>query len=457
MRVGLDWGTTNSSAAVYDGAQVRLLAIDPAGVSPSIMRSALFITREGVPFAGREAIDRFTMGNVGRTIDYRWQYIGHAVVTFADVGTVDQALFTQVDANAPGRLFQSLKSHLADAAFTQTNVFGTRYTLEALIAVMLRLIRRRSEAELGGPITGAVVGRPVHYSEQPGLDDLAVGRMRQACELAGLPAIEFLAEPTAAALSYTTALAAERRLLVLDFGGGTFDITVLQTDGRGRVRVLATDGLPVGGDLLDRRIVMGKLLDQFGAGATFGPKRLPLPAALMASLGQWQSIIELNLPRYLKIIEEAVQTGDRPRELRALRALVRQNYGLPLYEAVERAKVRLSREPAAAVTMNVPEIRFSVDLPRWEFDGLIGPDLRAAGACIDRAVTAAGLRRDEVDVVLRTGGSSHIRAYSAMLAAKFGEEKLVEMDAFTGVAAGLAIAARDERLLDQVREAGAVR
>jgi hypothetical chaperone protein len=456
MRLGLDWGTTNSSAGMYDGTDVRLLRLDPANPAPAIMRSALFISREGVPFAGREAIDRFTEGNVGRLIDYRWQYIGHAVVTFADVGTVDQALFTQVDANAPGRLFQSLKSHLADAAFTETNVFGTRFTLEALIAVMLRAIKRRAEAELGEPITGMVVGRPVHYSVEPGLDDLAVGRMRQAYELAGLAPVEFLPEPTAAALAYTTTLRDEERLLVLDFGGGTFDITVLEADGRGRVRVLATDGLPVGGDLIDRRIVMGKLLRRFGQGARLAPRWLPLPEMLLSRLGDWQSIVELNQPRYLKIIDEAVKTGDRPDELKALRTLVRQNYGLPLYEAVERAKVRLSREPATTITMNVPDIRFSDPLPRWELDGLIGPDLRAIDACIDRAVAAAGLRPDEIDVVLRTGGSSHIQSYIAMLAARFGEEKLVEMDAFTGVAAGLSIAAREERLLDQLREAGAV-
>ena len=60
MRVGLDFGTTNSSAAVYDGTRVRLLDLDPINNAPTIMRSTLFMTRDGVPFIGREAIDRFT-------------------------------------------------------------------------------------------------------------------------------------------------------------------------------------------------------------------------------------------------------------------------------------------------------------------------------------------------------------------------------------------------------------
>ena len=143
MRIGLDFGTTNSSAAVYDGQRVRLLDLDPANTTPAIMRSTLFITREGVPFIGRAAIDRFTEANVGRVIEYEWRYVGDAEVTLADVGTVVQALYAVVDANMPGRLFQSLKSHLRDSSFGGTDVFGTRYTLEALIAIVLRLIVRR--------------------------------------------------------------------------------------------------------------------------------------------------------------------------------------------------------------------------------------------------------------------------------------------------------------------------
>ena len=69
--------------------------------------------------------------------------------------------------------------------------------------------------------------------------------------------------------------------------------------------------------------------------------------------------------------------------------------------------------------------------------------MRAVGACVDRALEAAGLAYADINVVLRTGGSSRIPAYVRMLADKFGSEKLQEMDVFTGVASGLAIAAAD--------------
>ncbi len=445
MRVGLDFGTTNSSAAVYDGSRVHLLPLDPVNNAPSIMRTTLFISRNGTPSIGREAINRFTEANVGREIEYQWRYIGEAEVTLADVGTIMQSLYAIVDANTPGRLFQSLKSHLRDSSFTSTDVFGTRYSIETLIAVVLRMILERIEAEVGQKVTEIVIGRPVHYSTEARLDALAIERMANACVEAGMPPFRFLPEPTAAALSYASSAQGQQHILVFDFGGGTLDVTIMRLDGKGGREVLATDGVPIGGDLIDRRLVMGKVLGHFGAGTVLGPRRLPFPAVILEHLSEWQSIIDLTQPRYQKIIEEAIQTGDKTHELKQLRVLVRENYGLPLYEEVERAKVRLSENRTTTIAMHVPGISMDQEVARWDFERLIGPDVRAVSACVDRALAAADLQPKDITVVLRTGGSSRIPVFVRMLAEKFGEERLQEMDVFTGVASGLAIAAHEQR------------
>jgi hypothetical chaperone protein len=443
MRIGLDFGTTNSSAALYDGSQIRLLNLDPINPSPTVMRSTLFISRNGTPSIGRSAINNFTEGNVGREIEYQWRYLGETEVTLADVGTIMQALYAIVDANTPGRLFQSLKTHLRDRSFIGTDVFGTRYTIETLIAVVLRLILQQIERETGNTISEMVIGRPVHYSTDPELDALALARMTHACEEAGLPPFRFLPEPTAAALSYAATAHGEQHILVFDFGGGTLDVTIMRLDGKGGRHVLATDGVPIGGDLLDRHLVMGKVLSHFGAGALLGPRRLPFPAGILEHLSEWQSIVDLTQPRYQKIIEEAIRTGDKPRELQQLRVLVRENYGLPLYEEVERSKVRLSEQRSTTIAMHVPGITMDESVERWDFERLIGPEVRAVSACVDRALAAAGLAANDIQVVLRTGGSSRIPAFVRMLADKFGADRLQEMDVFTGVASGLGVAAHD--------------
>jgi len=456
MRVGLDWGTTNSSAAVWDGKSVRLLPLDPRNASAEVLRTALFISREGEVSLGRGAIDAYTEGNVGREIEYQRTYIGSTELTLADVGTVTQALFADIDANAPGRLFVSIKLALADPSYSGTMVFGSRWTVEELVALMLRRIAQRVEELSGEAVDEIVIGRPVHYSDEARRDELAVARMSRAAELAGLRSVRFLPEPTAAALTWGRPAQGTTHLLVFDFGGGTLDVTIMRLEQNGRRAVLATDGVPVGGDLLDRRIVMGKLLNHFGAGAELGARRLPLPAFLLEHLDGWQSIVEMHTPRTLDIIDEAIRSSTKPKQLRALRALVRENYGLPLYEMVERGKRALSDEATVTLAMHVSAIDFDEALERWDFERLIGPDVRAVDACLDRALEAAGLEAADIDVVLRTGGSSRVPRFVRLLESKFGADRLYDDGEaiFTSVASGLATVFSDPRLAVVLAESG---
>lgn len=452
MQIGLDWGTTNSSVAVYDGRRVQLVALDTVNAVPHVLRSALFISREGAVSLGRAAIDRYTEGNVGREVEYKRVYIGTTELTFADIGTVQQALFTEIDANAPGRLFLSIKLALADPTYTGTLVFGARWTVEELVALMLRWIADRVREETNAPITEIVIGRPVHYSTDSRNDHTAITRMRAAAELAGLPHVQFLAEPTAAALTYTQRSRRDQHVLVFDFGGGTLDVTITRIAPQGQRTILATDGVPVGGDLLDQRVVMGKLHPHFGAGAELGPRRLPLPAFLLDHLAGWQSIVEMHTPRTLEIIEEAIYSGNRPQQLRALRSLVRENYGLPLYEMVERAKRELSEVAETQLKMDASDIHFVEPLARWDFERLIGPDVRSIDACLNRALAAAGLEPREIDVVLRTGGSSRVPRFVRLLEEKFGTDRLYDdgEGIFTSVATGLGMVFSDPQVRHQL-------
>ena len=84
---------------------------------------------------------------------------------------------------------------------------------------------------------------------------------------------------------------------------------------------------------------------------------------------------------------------------------------------------------------------FTHSLSRFEFECLIGPDARAIAACIDRALSAAAVAPGQIDVVLRTGGSSRIPRFVRLLAERFGPERIQAIDAFTSVGAGLAVAA----------------
>jgi hypothetical chaperone protein len=440
MQIGLDFGTTTTVASVFDGTTIRLIPLDPSEPTPTVMRSVLLVSRAGEVMVGRTAIDHYTASNVGRAVEYQDVVLGVLQMHFADM-TITRDIHAVVDANAPARLFQSLKTALRDPSYTATDVFGTRWSVEQIVATFLGEVRRRIEAYLGEPISGVTIGRPVHYTDTREGDALVVERMRRACELAGIPNVSFLEEPVAAAYAFQQQIVQPQTAFVFDFGGGTLDTTVMLLDPQARPEVLATGGVSIGGDLLDSRIVTGALLPYFGAGATLGPRRLPIPAFIFDHLADWQSIAELNKPDRWARLEQAVDTSDRPRELRALRALVQRNYGLLLYTEVEQAKRRLSSDTLTTVALDLEELSFRHELARAEFERLIGPESRAIAACVDQTLRDAGARPADIDVAVRTGGSSRIPRFVRLLAERFGAERLHAMDAFTSVGAGLGVAA----------------
>jgi molecular chaperone DnaK (HSP70) len=88
MRIGLDFGTTNSGAAVFDGQHVHLFPLDPASHDPAVVRSTLYITRDHQVFIGQETIDTYYRQNVGRPSKMVRQYVGEIEMTFADYGSV---------------------------------------------------------------------------------------------------------------------------------------------------------------------------------------------------------------------------------------------------------------------------------------------------------------------------------------------------------------------------------
>ncbi len=440
MIIGMDFGTTNSGMAVYDGRTVNILPLDPANSNPRVARTALYLTNQQEIAIGRAAVDQYFTQNVGRSSRAKKVWVGEIEIRGGDMHYVTD-VYVYVDVLAPGRLFLSIKTGLRDPDYPGSIVGQQFYTLEKLIGLYLHVTKVRAERALGRPLTQVVLGRPVRFAHDPERDKLAQARLLEAAFLAGYETVYLQPEPIAAAYSYETSLDREQNVLVFDFGGGTLDLTVMRLGHPQNRRVLATGGIPVAGDVFDQKLVRHKLPPHFGEGSYYGPrhKKLTVPPWIYDTFSNWQTILELQSDANRKILREIAQTAQRRYQIEMLEALVSSNYGQRMFDIVEQAKRQLSQKRGAAITLEGPGFKVLEFVTRTEFERIIRQEIVAIEQHVDETLRASGLRAAQIDAVIRTGGSSQIPAFAEMLARKFGAEKVRQIDTFSSVTAGLGV------------------
>ena len=444
---GFDFGTSNSAIAAPQNGAVTLFPIDPHAENPNVASTVLFIDRAGNSFVGADAVRVFIERNTGREIQRKRVSSGQLI----DTAFGQEYVQFDADVDLPGRFFQAIKSFLADDAFEGTNVFGKFYTIQELAAEYLRALKTRADALNERAIDAVVLGRPVFFSDDARKNQLAQTRLEQAARMAGFRAIEFLYEPIGAALAHEAAITREQIAFVFDFGGGTLDFTVIRLDpqrmyARERKQdILAVGGVVVGGNTFDEDVMEKRLMKYFGknyVGCTLTGAEIRLPRWIQMQLRSWYTIPFLNEHKTIEDLKDLIVLAEKGRgDLLALLTLIQKNYGWNLFQAIEHAKLELSAKRASKISFHRDNIRFDEALTRREFELLIGQRLRHINKEIDHTLHNAGLQAQDIDVVIRTGGSSLIPAVQKMLDKKFGAAKVNHQEVFTSVVQGLARAA----------------
>lgn len=443
MIVGMDFGTTNSGMAVYNGHQLRLIPLDPVSPNPHVARSALYITNDRTIHIGRDAIETYYQQNLGRAAKYELVPVGEIELTFAELPSFIREVFAERDVFSPGRLFLSFKMGLSSPTYLGTLVGANYFFLEHIIATYLYLTRKRAEAFLQTTLDTIVLGRAVRYSDDVAHNELARERLLQAAFRAGYTTVYLQHEPVAAAHYYETFINHEQNVLIFDFGGGTLDISILRLGNPKTRRVLASGGIPIAGDVFDQKIVRALLPPHLGEGETYraGIDDLPIPSSFYDAFSNWQDLLALQRRDRLEALERIERTARSPRKIHMLRQLIQSNYGIKLFDIAEAGKRALSSAQQASLLFNGPGFTIQDMLTRAAFERLIRSDIRAITQRLDAVVREAGLRDDQIDAVIRTGGSSQIPAFIQLLEQRFGADRVRDIDTFSSVTAGLGVIA----------------
>jgi hypothetical chaperone protein len=452
--VGLDFGTSNSAAAWFDGTTLRYVALERA--SP-VLPTAIHLDRQYEAITGSDAIDQYVDENRGRLVELVPEVIGEASTSIGggELGDSNNQLDTArtkiygqlVDRGLPGRLFHGLKRLLGDPRIDRLSVFSRLYRLVALITPILVRIREAIERESRRQVASIHVGRPVNFEGSDATRNaVAVERLLEANEHAGFREILFYPEPVAATLSYLwRERPAEQGIaLTVDFGGGTLDLSIVKFSGSS-FDVLATDGIGLGGNKIDQLIYKRLLFPLLGEGEWYTRRvdgriiETPFPFAdFEPGLLNWPITHMLNESRTKTMVMDALAGGGAAAiKFERLKDLISYNYSYNCIQAIKLAKAELSERSTTII--DIPELNLRIPFTRAQLDDILAEELANLRKLIDDLLTSVGLRREDVTLVIRTGGSSLIVAVKTLLEAMF-PAKVAAHDPFTSVAGGLAIA-----------------
>ena len=418
---GVDFGTSNSAIAIAYADRVDVLRIGPARTGRTLP-SFVYLHRSGTRLAGADGVKTFLVSGHEKTDCWRCPLAPYGWDT-------DCRQYRKGGGCNDARLLSGVKHELAKLGFAGTNSWATDFTVSALVAVVLGRLKKEADDETESDGKRLVLGHPVVFAgaDRARLEESeeeAFRRLREAALAAGFEEIEFMAEPVAAVMGEEEHARVE---IAVDFGGGTFDVAVMDSRGESP-RISATAGVPIGGENLD-----GVLFETV-VGPALGLDSLPywLYNDLRTASSVRLVMADPGIPSVLARIG-----GDAAN---FTHALLYEGHAYDFYRAIEAAKIELSDSDTASLSYK--PLGLDVPLRRSAFEAMIRPELDLVKDAIAEAMTSANLTAPDVDRVLVTGGSGQIPAFRNDLAAMFGETRLEQRDAFTAVVHGLGTRAR---------------
>src|SRR6202521_553163 len=368
--IGIDLGTTNSVVAVIEGGEPVVITNPEGGrLTPSVVA----FTKTGERLVGQVA-KRQAVTNPENTVFSIKRFMGRK--------------FDEVSEEMKMVPYQVVRASNGDARVTAN---GKEYPPPEISGMILQKLKQAAEEYLGQPVTQAVITVPAYFN------DAQRQATKDAGQIAGLEVMRIVNEPTAAALAYGLDKKKDETIAVYDFGGGTFDISILEV-GEGVVEVKATNGdTHLGGDNLDHRII------------------------------DW-------------IIAEFKKTDgiDLGKDRMALQRL---------RESAEKAKMELST--VMETDINLPFItadqtgpkHLQMKLTRAKFEQLVEDLLQKTVAPTKQALADAGLDPSKIDEVVLVGGSTRIPKVQAIVKELFGREPHKGVNPDEVVAVGAAVQA----------------
>ena len=442
MAIGFDFGTSNCSVAhVVNGSIVPIPFVD----------NEFYITST-LCAPNRESISEhlFRHQNISPLNDIGMQLLRNAT-------NINKTKGIDVLANDLTFGRQATALYLADPTDVYyvkspksfLGLLGLRdiqlAIFEDLVCAMMANIKHLTELSLDEPVTDAVIGRPINFHHLATNESNQQGQniLHRAATRAGFKNIEFQYEPVAAGLEYESTLISDKKVLVVDIGGGTTDCSLIQMGPNwvGKTNrsstLLAHSGTFTGGNDLDIHLAFKKFMLEFGKGSKRS-SGLPIPTmnywepmAINDVEAQRKFYQHNNLVELQKLLRESIE----PEKVSRLVNIYQHTLGHSIVAEAEKTKISLSTSEQHLASLDLVSEQLNIPVSRIQMQEACAAPVHKIASLVNETLQQAG---DQPDVIFITGGSARSPIIRHAVKSVVNNIPFVNGDYFASVTAGLA-------------------
>ena len=411
---GIDFGTSNSSTAITNGGMPRL--VDVENGRNTIPTALYFPEKSSEVFYGRTAQQKY------------------------------------VDSETGGRFMRSMKRILGTPLMdSSTQINGHMVRFDDIIGAFVSYMKQKIDASANENVESVVMGRPVHFRDNdPAADDKAQQELERITKKAGFKNVCFQYEPIAAAFAHEQKINSEKLACVIDIGGGTSDFTVIRLSPENRNKadrtkdVLANTGVRIGGNDFDKNLSLNAFMPVLGMGTDYKVygKVLSIPNSIYINLSTWNQVNDVYNYKTLNLVKGYQTWALEPEKLARLYQVVQNRLGHINLNYVEKAKIALSKDLSIESILDFLSDKPSIYITREEFNNSISNDVEKIEKFLSECILQAGVKNEDIDLVILTGGSTEVPRVSEIATKFFPNAEVSAGDKLSSVGMGLAYDAR---------------